>query len=402
VDGEGGGLVFPASLPGASDNICLYHTLKRMLMNAIKEPERINLAEGLALLERHVPTEEAKSSLRQAFIRKAFPQSPLFAFEYDEADIDWTTGSVKIPRVKERFYPTFLRAEFSAYFIEDHTHAKQTDFSASATVSEEWISAATALALLGMNHHFATGAICKRAHAGLIKARAARFIRSGKPSDNVDVPSEFWWARGGGALIQNWVTGDFETWIDQQHPLEAFGVTFRRSEIEEMITTLETSAREAASHPERIDQRKRKITATGKTVFIGHGGSLVWRELKDFLRDRLDLSVEEFNSVAVPGMTTVSRLEEMLESAAFAFLIMTAEDEQPDGKLRARENVVHKAGLFQGRLGFERAIVLLEEGCEKFSNIHGLNEIRFPKNKISSEYEKIRQVLEREGLVPKT
>jgi predicted nucleotide-binding protein len=114
------------------------------------------------------------------------------------------------------------------------------------------------------------------------------------------------------------------------------------------------------------------------------------------------LSVEEFNSVAVPGMTTASRLEEMLDSAAFAFLIMTAEDDQPDGKLRARENVVHEAGLFQGRLGFERAIILLEGGCEKFSNIHGLNEIRFPKNKISSECENIRQVLEREGLVPKT
>jgi predicted nucleotide-binding protein len=362
-------------------------------MNALKEPERINLAEGLALLERHVPTEEAKSSLRQAFIRKAFPQSPLFAFEYDEADIDWTTGSVKIPRKPDRFYPTFLRAEFSAYFFKDHTPAKQTDFSAHAPMSEEeWISAAAARALLGRNHPFAMRAICKRAHAGLIKARAARFIRSGQPSDNVDVPIEFWWAEGGAALTQNWVNGDFDTWIDQSIRLQALGVTFRRSDIEQMILL----------HPEPIDQRKRKKTATGKTVFIGHGRSAIWLELKDFLRERLHLSVEEFNSVAVPGMTTASRLEEMLDSAAFAFLIMTAEDDQPDGKLRARENVVHEAGLFQGRLGFERAIILLEDGCEKFSNIHGLNEIRFPKNKISSECEKIRQVLEREGLVPKT
>jgi Transposase IS66 family len=67
-----------------------------MLMNALKEPERINLAEGLTLLKSHLPSEEAKSCLRRAFIRKAFPQSPSFAFEYDEADIDWTTGSVKI------------------------------------------------------------------------------------------------------------------------------------------------------------------------------------------------------------------------------------------------------------------------------------------------------------------
>jgi hypothetical protein len=31
-----------------------------------------------------------------------------------------------------------------------------------------------------------------------------------------------------------------------------------------------------------------------------------------------------------------------------------------------------------GRLGFERAIILLEDGCQEFSNIHGLGQIRFP------------------------
>jgi predicted nucleotide-binding protein len=237
--------------------------------------------------------------------------------------------------------------------------------------------------------------------AVLVGGRAARFIRSGQPSDNVDVPSEFWWAEGEAALAQNWVTGDFETWIDQQLTrLEAFGVTFLRSDIEKMIPSLETSAREAALRPERIDQRKRKMTASGKTVFIGHGRAAIWRELKDFLKEQLHLSVEDFNSVPVAGATTANRLEEILDSTDFAFLIMTAEDEQPNGKFRARENVVHEAGLFQGRLGFKKAIILLEEGCEEFSNIQGLIQIRFPKNKISSEYEKIRQVLEREGLVP--
>jgi hypothetical protein len=212
---------------------------------------------------------------------------------------------------------------------------------------EEWISAAAALALLGMNYQDATRTICKRAHADLIKARAARFIRSGQPSDNVDVPSEFWWAEGERALTQNWETGDFETWVNSGLiRLQAFGVTFRRSDIEKLIPTLKTSAREAAL--ERIDQRKRKMTAPGKTVFIGHGRAAIWRELKDFLKERLQLSVEDFNSVPVAGVTIASRLEQILDRAAFAFLIMTAEDEELDGKFRARENVVHEAGLFQG------------------------------------------------------
>jgi predicted nucleotide-binding protein len=98
-------------------------------------------------------------------------------------------------------------------------------------------------------------------------------------------------------------------------------------------------------------------------------------------------------------MSNITRLNEMLESAAFAFLVLTAEDEQRDGRLNARMNVVHEVGLFQGRLGFMRAIVLLEDGCEEFSNIQGLGQIRFPKDNIVAAFEEIRMVLEREGLV---
>jgi hypothetical protein len=58
----------------------------------VKGPERINLADGLKLLEEHLPAEEAKARLRQAFVQKAFSQGPLFALPYDEAVIDWTTG----------------------------------------------------------------------------------------------------------------------------------------------------------------------------------------------------------------------------------------------------------------------------------------------------------------------
>lgn len=87
-------------------------------MGTLKEPERITLVDGLKLLESYLPVVEAKIGLRQAFIQKAFRQEPQFALSYDEADIDWTTGSVKIPRKRDRFSPTFSRAEFNAYFFQ--------------------------------------------------------------------------------------------------------------------------------------------------------------------------------------------------------------------------------------------------------------------------------------------
>lgn len=137
----------------------------------------------------------------------------------------------------------------------------------------------------------------------------------------------------------------------------------------------------------------------GTHVFIGHGRSPIWKDLRDFVRDRVRLPFDEFNRVPVAGITNIARLSETLDSAAIAFLIMTGEDEQPDGKMHARLNVVHEAGLFQGRLGFTRAIVLLENGCEEFSNIHGLGQIHFPKGNIAAAFEDVRAVLEREGIV---
>jgi len=158
-------------------------------------------------------------------------------------------------------------------------------------------------------------------------------------------------------------------------------------------------ARKAASHLERKARGKMRDSRVGTNVFIGHGRSDAWRELKDFVQDRLHLPWDEFNRVPVAGITNIARLSEMLDSAAVALVLMTAEDETSQGKMQARMNVIHEVGLFQGRIGFTKAIVLLEEGCEEFTNIQGLGQIRFPAGRISAAFEEVRQVLEREGLI---
>ncbi|KAF0165630.1 MAG: hypothetical protein FD157_1257 [Rhodocyclaceae bacterium] len=158
-------------------------------------------------------------------------------------------------------------------------------------------------------------------------------------------------------------------------------------------------AAQAADHLSYEAKREHSAARIGSRIFIGHGQSPLWKNLKDFVQDRLRLPWDEFNRVPVAGVTNIARLAEMMDNAAIAFLVMTGEDEQSDGALRARENVVHEAGLFQGRLGFERAIILLEEGCTEFSNINGLGQIRFPKGNIGTIFEELRRVLEREGIL---
>lgn len=171
-----------------------------------------------------------------------------------------------------------------------------------------------------------------------------------------------------------------------------------RSPVKACAELLKVSKR-AAAHLERVEREQRRSERIGTNVFIGHGRSLLWKDLKDFIQDRLRLPWDEFNRVPIAGTTNIARLSEMVDAAAIAFLVMTGEDEQTDGKVRARMNVIHEAGLFQGRLGFTKAIILLEEGCEEFSNIQGLGQIHFPKGNIKSAFEEIRQVLEREKIL---
>jgi predicted nucleotide-binding protein len=140
------------------------------------------------------------------------------------------------------------------------------------------------------------------------------------------------------------------------------------------------------------------LALNNRRIFIGHGRSQAWHGLKDLLVNRFHLPHDEFGREQRAGINTQDVLMTMLDGAKFAFLVMTAEDEHGDNKLHARQNVIHEIGLFQGRLGYEKAIILLEEGCAEFSNITGLTYIPFPKGNIKAVSEDIWAVLKRERL----
>jgi predicted nucleotide-binding protein len=166
------------------------------------------------------------------------------------------------------------------------------------------------------------------------------------------------------------------------------------------LEAIATLARRAASYLSRRATVRASAAASEHCVFVGHGRDPQWKDISEFLSRRLRLTVEEFNRESAAGLTTTERLQQMLAKATFAFLIMTAEDEHADATKHARENVIHEIGLFQQKLGNRRAIILLEEGCREFSNIAGVVQVHFPKDYIKATFEEIRQVLEREGVLP--
>jgi len=131
-------------------------------------------------------------------------------------------------------------------------------------------------------------------------------------------------------------------------------------------------------------------------IFIGHGHNDQWRDLKDHLHEKHGFDVVAYEIGPRSGLSVKEVLETMLNESSFAFLILTGDDVDSEGEMHARENVIHEAGLFQGRLGFRRAIILKEDGVKEFSNIYGLNQIRFSKGSIRETFGDVLATIKRE------
>ena len=83
----------------------------------------------------------------------------------------------------------------------------------------------------------------------------------------------------------------------------------------------------------------------------------------------------------------------------FAIIVMTAEDETSNGELRARQNVIHEIGFFQGKLGFEKVAILKQKQVESFTNIDGLQYIEFDENHIKQTFYELQKMLKREKII---
>ena len=97
-------------------------------------------------------------------------------------------------------------------------------------MAEQWIEASRALELAGSAY-----TLCERASAGLVKSRSRLLLIGSDRHEDANIPSKFWWAEGHEALEQNWVLGDFSTWIDRLVEWKAFGVTFALAGLLEML-----------------------------------------------------------------------------------------------------------------------------------------------------------------------
>jgi predicted nucleotide-binding protein len=235
--------------------------------------------------------------------------------------------------------------------------------------AQPWIAAPVATQLLtgALGRRAARYAIAARAHDGMVQSRADRFVRGNRVLDDAELPREFWWARGYPALTQNWVTGDFETWIDHHELWKAYGVRFLRSDIEKMIPE---------GYVETIQQPNAKWSSSRK-VFVVHGHDTAALQGVARFLEQLGLEATILSEQPDAGRTIIEKFVDCADEVGFAVVLLTPDDLGGSaGALtqatRARQNVIFELGYFAGKLGRGRTCLLCKGSVEIPSDLYGV------------------------------
>jgi predicted nucleotide-binding protein len=160
--------------------------------------------------------------------------------------------------------------------------------------------------------------------------------------------------------------------------LQAFGVEFRRSDIERMKPA---SAANPTVPPSPVEQTSPPEAVPSGKVFIVHGRDEGARnEVALFLKT---IRLEDIVLHQRPnrGRHLLTKFQEEAEGASFAVVLMTPDDDgglagTPQQK-RARQNVVFELGFFIGKFGAPHVAALIVPGVEKPSDFDGICWIEF-------------------------
>jgi hypothetical protein len=132
----------------------------------------------------------------------------------------------------------------------------------------------------------------------------------------------------------------------------------------------------------RIGEKQEELERP-RRVFISHGRSDAWFRVQTFIEKDIGLESLELAQQPNKGRTILQKLNEEASRCGFAVIVMTGDDVAGD-EIRARENVMHEIGFFQGKYGLHNIALLHEAGVNIPTNIDGLAYIPFAKGSIES------------------
>ncbi len=171
------------------------------------------------------------------------------------------------------------------------------------------------------------------------------------------------------------------------------GVDYSSYDRESFINAYEVTMNNLADYKKEFEKEKLKIVKKNKKtnnkvfdnrVFIVHGHNNEAKDsLSNFLR-KIKLDPIILHEQISGGLTIIEKLEKYSEVEG-AIALFTADDmgkskKEEELKNRARQNVVFEAGMFLGKLGRNRLIILKEKGVSDISDLDGILYIDIDSN----------------------
>ena len=154
----------------------------------------------------------------------------------------------------------------------------------------------------------------------------------------------------------------------------------------EQVEMIEIEAKAFLDFYSTINAKNTSISPRPRKVFISHGQKEDWRKVQEYIEKVQEIPTMELAQQANRGRTIFQKLIDESDQCSFAVIVMTGDDLAADEQVRARENVIHEIGYFQGKYGPDRVCLLHEAGVNIPSNIHGLVYIPFPKDGIEAAF----------------
>ncbi|MBB6017316.1 putative nucleotide-binding protein [Deinococcus radiopugnans ATCC 19172] len=152
----------------------------------------------------------------------------------------------------------------------------------------------------------------------------------------------------------------------------------------EGIKSIEVETKAFLDFWSTLNSKNTSISPLPKKVFISHGRKEDWRKVQEYVERTLEIPTLELAQEANKGRTIFQKLVDESDSCGYAIIIMTGDDLTTDEQIRARENVIHELGYFQGKYGPDRVCLLHEEGVNIPTNIAGWVYIPFPEGGIEA------------------
>ena len=156
----------------------------------------------------------------------------------------------------------------------------------------------------------------------------------------------------------------------------------------------------------RSDCKNTKASAN-RNVFVVYGHDTASRNELEIILHRWGLTPLILEKLPSKGQTIIEKLEENIEKASFAIVLLTPDDE---GRIagvetglmgRARQNVILEMGMLLAKLGRKKVAILHKKTTELElpSDVNGLMYISFDKAVEESKSQLAKDIQEAMGLI---